>query len=185
MNNNAAAQMIINDPKAIALMNCLFGTDKTRQHLVRNYFTMFSHLSLLDDFTIICGDPMFKLDKSYEHLDPRGLWVDNDHGLIVNPDKFIPCDPRRIINTPRTNVRAYTIRGRYIFLCPLTLNQRNGRSLAPFKDRLLLGKSINDYFLLPVILFHELLHTHILFPNQRKFHFGSWHHIVVRFNRKE
>lgn len=175
MAHNALVNIMIRKPNLKPLLDMLFGRNGSRRGQISIYFTIFSQLSSDDDFVVICGDEMVNLITNLSQWtnlrqwDPQIAWVDHDHHWIHHHDGYRPCDPARRPDSPDPlprafTVRAFTIRARLIYLCPVVLDNPKGRLLAPYKDRLLAGEHIDDYALTSFILFHELLHTNIIPP---------------------
>lgn len=130
------------------------------------------------NYTIICNDQVVNLAPS-KH-DQRGQWIDPDHGWDLAYDSFTPCDWTRKPGAigglgPGDGYTAYAMWGRFIYLYPKILDNPKGRSLAPYRDQLLVGQSIDVYCLLPVALLHELLHTSIA---NRKSSFRRRHYLI-------
>lgn len=163
---NGITEITEGGPTTNRLLQSLFGDNSSTHDLVLSYFTAFSFNFAAADFKIVCEDLMVNLGPDPTKKDPHDIWIDFEHGWYLGYANFQPCDPSR---SPRSAVDEFDlIRGyiveKTIYVCPLVLDIVYGRSLAPFKDQLLTGKSMDDYLLLPALLLHELLHTSIINP---------------------
>lgn len=168
------------DPDTIHLLNILFDTDPSMYDIISQRFAAFASKPLNDeDIVVICGDSMVHLLNDISlpdvHPDPNGLWVDYEHSWWSHYGSYIPCEAARRPGT--RGVRGFTMRSKLIYLCPQTLDHPRGRSLEPYKDQILADEFIDDYnyILLPIILLHELLHTHF---TRRKFLIRLLHYIA-------
>ncbi|MCJ1267652.1 hypothetical protein MMC22_007538 [Lobaria immixta] len=146
MASNAVARISRGDPSTIHLLETLFGRDPARYHTVSGYLASFTHNFPTSDFVVICDDLMVNLEPDLLYHDPRGRWHDPVHAWYYAYDMFRPCDPLRKPGSRR--LKGYIIAYRYIYVCPEVLDLPKGRSLAPYKDRVLAGKWINDYRLI-------------------------------------
>ena len=179
MASNAFAASSRDDEPSNRLRINLFGADPSRHRIVAQYLARASILGPADDFVVVCDD----IEAVWEPMDthnpqpnPMGVWVDNRQGWISLFEQFTPCEARRKLNTPNTGLLGYTMAGRVIYVCPYLLDKPLGRSIAPYKNQELFGHSIDSYVSLPVVLFHELLHTHIF---QRKHLSRCGHRMVI------
>ncbi|MCJ1268859.1 hypothetical protein MMC22_008747, partial [Lobaria immixta] len=153
MTINAVARISRGDSSTIHLLESLFGRDPARYHTVSGYLASLTLDFPTSDFVIICNDLMVKItpDPSTDPTpDPRGRWRDPVRAWYMPYDQYRPCDPlRKPGSAAGDRISAYTIAGRYIYLCPKTLDLPKGRSLAPYKDQVLARKLIDDYVLTP------------------------------------
>ena len=149
------------EAKTTHLLDQLFGTDRRRHSTVVDLFLKIVTLSPIADFVIICDDQdvQWEPDHYNQPPDPKGVWIHRRYRWIANFDNYTPCDPARKPSVSSGTIWAYTLLERLIYLCPEILDMDVGRSLAPYKDQELAGRYIDDYTSLPVVLFHELLHT--------------------------
>lgn len=162
----------------VRTLRVLFGDNLSSHAAVTGFFQNLSNAVHTQEFTVICGDEMVKLAGDLHG--PLGLWVDRVHNWHMKYHIYNPCDPARKLNGPDIMVDAFTISAQLIYLCPRILDHPKGRSLATYRDRVVTGESINDYFIVPAILFHELLHTSIAF---RKLSSRWRHHITLSLTR--
>lgn len=171
MARNAFDKILSNNPSSstMNLMQSLFGMDPSRYSIVGNHFAAFAQFYENDDFVVVCGDLMVNLipNTLAENSNPHAAWADNDHGWTMHYEDYSPCNSTRKPGQDYT-IEAFTILQRLIYVCPLVLDRPKGRTLAPYKDRILAGAYIDDYMLVPAILLHELYLTHIASP-ERKF----------------
>lgn len=168
------------NPATIRLIHVLFGA-----YLVpkAHFFNEGSIRRLIGfsnyraNFYVICGDRDVTLTDWATGLpsDTRGLWADHQLGWVANYDQFFPCDPARRPENPY-QVAAFTMENRYIYICPPILESSKGTLLRPYREEHLAGAWIDDYMLLSVYLFHELLQTRVL-SEPRKFWFRFVYHI--------
>ena len=142
--------------------------DQRKWDVVKTHFVSFAALSGFSDWIVICDDQTVNLESdlittpSHVH-NPYGLWVDHVHGWLTTYDKFNPCNPACKSSTPTDMiVNGYTMNRRLICLCPVVLDMEQGRTLARYKDQVLVSESIQEYMLVPVVLFHELLYARII-----------------------
>ena len=141
-------------PRVNNLLTVLFGPDRSRHDIVVEYFWRLSRtLGPTLDFVVICGDQDIHLEEDTFHHppDPRGLWYDRRHNWRTVFDGYTPCSPANY---------AFTVDHHFIYLCPHILDLPIGRSIASYKDTDNTGHYIEDFLSLPLVLFHELLHTH-------------------------
>lgn len=186
MCTNANEKCLQNDFTTLHLMNIMFSEDVSKHETVHQYFNAFAGFSFAyDNFVIICGDSMVNL-VTYESVfgagtlsnHPNGIWTDRDHSWWERYDHFHPCDPARDPNLfgQDKKQRAYAMNRILIYLCPLTLDDPKGRSLEVYKNQILTNELLEYYWLLPAVLFHELLHTDRL---RRKLSFRSLHRVIL------
>lgn len=174
---NAFSKTFQNDPNENTrdLLQVLFGgTNPSSWHTFSNSLVALFHFLDDADFVIICNDLTVNLvpDIYTQLLDPRGLWRDDVHNWIIHYENYFPCDIARQPVVRSFEIGAFTVSQRLIYVCPSILDHPLGRVLAPYRDQILAGKMIEDFFLLPAILFHELFHTGVVTPI-RKFSFRS------------
>ena len=168
--------------KSNSLLATLFGPDHSRHAIVVEYFLKLSTLGPSEDLIVNCDDQRIKLeeDKYFEPRNPLGIWIDRRYGWGIGFHSFRPCNPEAHNLAPHPReLFAYTV-GENIFLCPSVLDLPIGRSIAPFKDTDNLGKFIEDFLSLPVILFHELLHSRHF---ERKPSSRRLHHMLILLTR--
>ena len=170
---NAVARISRGDPSTIHLLESLYGRDPARHRTISGQLALIARRFPTSDFVVICNDLMVNIEpdpSTDPKPDPRGIWVDQVHGWDVPYDRYRPCDPLRKPGSAAGDniVAAKTALDRYIYLCPYALDLPKGRSLAPYKDRVLAGKFLDDYVLTPTILFHEFLHTEPSLPVPRR-----------------
>ena len=170
---NAVVRISHGDPSTIHRLESLFGRDPVRYTTVSGYLTLVAFTFPTSDFVVICNDLMVKIEpdpSTNRKPDPRGRWVDPVHGWHLPYDEHDPCDPLRKPGSGAGHdmTTAYILLNRYIYLCPHILDAAKGRILAPYKNRVLAGQWIDDYFLLPAVLFHEFLHTNPRLPAPRR-----------------
>lgn len=157
-------------PRVNNLLNTLFGTERSKQDVVVEYFWKLSrNLGPNLDFVVICDDQEIHLeeDKVHHPPNPLGIWFDRRHDWHTAFESFVPCSP--------TNY-AFTVDRHLIYLCPHILDLPIGRSIASYKDTDNMGHYIEDFLSLPLVLFHELLHTRSF---QRKPSSRRLHHILI------
>lgn len=151
------------------LLNTLFGVNLQDHRTIIDYFSTFANLQYSPNYLFICDDLMVNLMTDSVG---RSKWVNHAHAWYATFENFTPCDPTRKPGAPFTikRVAAYTLFNRFIYLCLVILDYPNGRVLAPYKDRYLPGQWIDDYALVPLTIFHELLRGNLI---HSKFSFRS------------
>lgn len=182
MARNAYQRSLTRDASTIDLLRCLFGVDRETHPLVSLYFDALANPLDSHDFVVICDDLMMTLEPDNSNpSDPRGMWKDYVHEWMAPYDKFFPCDPSRKPSAESRPIlpKSYTINGRFIVICPVTLNNPKGRSLLPYKNQDLTGEFIDSFELLPAALFYELLRSRIV---SRQFKSSSHHDIRSLYN---
>lgn len=171
----------------LSVLNSDLGTDLTRRRKVGTYFSAFTHFYRFDDFVVICGDESVELVRDDDALkvDPLGVWIDEDHGWQMAYFNYHPCDLSRSPQDLKDEGdqapnNAFTLDDRLIYVCPDVLDNPKGRILAPYKDRILDGQWIENYDLLPSVLFHELYHTNVVSPTRKS---RLRHRIIILLTR--
>ena len=156
---NAFTAILRGEERTNHLLVTLFGWDRRGHTMVADYFARIATFSPTEDFVVICDDQRVQreVDTYQETPDPLGVWIDHRYEWLLGFNEFKPCGRASI---SRVTSYAYSMFGRLIYLCPNVLDKPLGRSIAPYKDQLLTGLWIDDYICLPVVLFHEILHTH-------------------------
>lgn len=180
MARNAYVEINTENRKAstVNLLRSLFGTDSSTYSTASLYFAAYPTFHPRNNIVVICGDSMIELiapDALTAKENPHGEWRDNSHGFIMHYDDFVPCHTTHQLRNgddEAIDIQAYTVLNRLIYLCPLILDDVDGRTLAPYRDEDLAGEWIDDFALLPLILLHELYHTHLILPHRKfLFHF--------------
>lgn len=100
--------------------------------------------------------------------------------------KYMPCDPARKPGVETRGPLAFTAARRFIHIRPRILDKPKGRILAPYKKEVLIREYIENFSLLPLLLFREPYHTTFVTPDRKflrffspeNFPFRSQHHIV-------
>lgn len=161
----------------IHLLQVLFGMEPSRYPIVGRHLAALAHFYRTDDFIVLCGDSTVQLVPDEVNSDPRGIWVDHVHDWWMPYDQYIPCDLARKPDVHIFRPNAFLIEEGLLFVCPDIFDSPKGRTLAPYKDQTMVGERIDDYILLPVILFHELYHSHVVSPI-RKSSFRTRHHVI-------
>lgn len=180
--SNAFARLLIkHKPTVNSLTKSLYGADNIHHGVLPYYFASIARLNSDADFVVLCGDSMVHLepDRISHPPDPRGVWMEATHTWLALYDGFDPCEKSRkpeLMHSKR-NVQAFTFFSRLIYLCPEILDNPRGRSLVPYKDEDLTGERIDRYMLAPVVLLHELFHTHVSW--YRKYSSRPQHHIII------
>lgn len=165
----------------ITVVRNLFGTNNEHLYYVKTINSTFTAYPVADgDFGVMCNDLMVTLEDDFikDVPDPRGIWVDYDHGWELGFDKFRLCDATRKLGASyRSTIRSFTIKDNWIYLCPVLLDNRHGLTLAPYKDQVLIDEVLDSYLLVAVCLLHELLHIRNTIPGE--FFFRTRHYIMV------
>ena len=178
MAHSAFVATLTEAPRVNNLLVTLFGPDRSRHDIVVEYFWRISRtLGPTTDFVLNCDDQRIKLeeDKFQEPPDPLGVWIDHRYKWLTGFNNLDPCEPAtRNLPPGQDFIYAYTMSERVIYLCSHVLDIHIGRSLASYKDADNTGLYIDDLLSLPVILFHELLHTRSFQrkPSSRRVHHG-------------
>lgn len=155
------------------LLTVLFGPDPRNHQVVNDYIATLAGMSeevSFQQFDVICDDLMV----TWAVL-PSGLksWWDHVRNWWAHYDNYTPCDPARKPGSQDTTMKtAYTISNKFIYLCPVILDNVKGRTLARYRDQQLTGQELNSYMLVPGVLFYEIARMHI---EARKFSFRSRH----------
>ena len=152
------------------LLTSLFTYDRGRHDTVVSYFAGISQEGFTRDFVVICDDlhVEFELDSNQNPPNPpntAAVFRDHRYGWAVPYNYFYPCDTARKPGSAYTAPFSYIIYNRLFYLCPSILDKSRGRSLAPYKDQVLIGQFLDEFILLPVVLLHDLLYIH--WPNRK------------------
>lgn len=158
----------VRSQSTVNLFQALFGEDSARaRERVGLLFAAYPGFPRFNDFVIICDDLTVQLvpDTHSTVPNPHGMWTDTARGWIsLYNDWFSTCDPTRIpTGNHGVGFFAYSVEN-FIYVCPSILDSPKGRTLAPYRNQLLIGQFLDQYILLPVTLFHELSHTEVINP---------------------
>lgn len=172
MARHALDKITGNDPVSIKLMKYMFGLNHLNHWNVRLHFEIMAGVKLRRGYVIACDDQMVHLEVDMsDPLNTRIMYVDRAREWAVPQDLDKGCNS---VNGPP--ILSYSIDNRYIYVCPLVLDNLKGRSLLPYRYQVLAGSWIEDYMLLPAVLFNALLSTQMTF---RKYSFRPQHYSLI------
>lgn len=169
MAHDAYVATITEAPRVDNLLATLFGNDRSRYNIVVEYFLRVSTLAPTEDIVVNCGDQRVKLEEYFGPSPvPFRVWTDHRYHWFMDVDDFEPCGSARSVADPDLFTYGYIVHERLIYLCPEILDIPFGRSLASYKDEDHTGAHIEEFISLPVLLFHEILHTFKRKPSSRR-----------------